>query len=280
MFGAYEQGADDGMLGIVSRTQYVHLPADAPNVAIVYGASGEMYQPESGVRQSGQNRSCSHGAPYEGDAATSLAKAGRYFQVADDEQHLSGVSLLSPPDADLRPSVFDRDVWEELLCPQDREDAPTIGALRWPYRQPIGAIHRDGLAEKVFGWPMQSRWSGSWRVSRSRDRTSSGETSCSYGLYNIKHLVLAILYILTRKNYLYTKNWFVQYKLICTSKNGGTSAVSLVTGFFKAERRLTCVSRWSTSSTYHRTGWQSRNTKKIVHHKKLHPTQTITQPSP
>ena len=40
----------------------------------------------------------------------SLAKAGRYFQVADDEQHLSGVSFLSPPDADLRPSVFDRDV--------------------------------------------------------------------------------------------------------------------------------------------------------------------------
>ena len=110
MFGAYEQGADDGMLGIVSRMQYMHLPADAPNVSIVYGASGEMYQPESGVRQGGRNRSCSHGASHEGDAATSLAKAGRYFQVADDEQHISAVSVLSPPDADLRPSVFDRDV--------------------------------------------------------------------------------------------------------------------------------------------------------------------------
>ena len=98
------------MLGIVSMMQYVHLPADASNVAIVYGASGVMYQPESGVRQGGRNRSCSHGAPHEGDAATSLAKAGRYFQVADDEQHLSGVSVLSPPVADLRPSVFDRDV--------------------------------------------------------------------------------------------------------------------------------------------------------------------------
>ena len=71
MFGAYEQGADDGMLGIVSRMQYVHLSADAPNVAIVYRASGEMYQPESGVRQGGRNRSCSHGAPHEGDATTS-----------------------------------------------------------------------------------------------------------------------------------------------------------------------------------------------------------------
>ena len=114
MFVAYEQGADDGMLGIVSRMQCVHFPADAPNVAIVYGASEVMYQPESGVRQGGRNRSCSHRAPHEGDAATSLAKAGRYFQVADDEQHLSGVSVLSPPVADpvadLRPSVFDRDV--------------------------------------------------------------------------------------------------------------------------------------------------------------------------
>ena len=54
MFGAYEQDADDGMLGIVSSMQYVHLPAGAPNVAIVYGASGEMYQPESGVRQGGE----------------------------------------------------------------------------------------------------------------------------------------------------------------------------------------------------------------------------------
>ena len=61
-----------------------------------------------------------------------------------------------------------------------------------------------------------------------------------------------------------------QQKLICTSTNGCTSAVSLVTRFFKADHRLTYVSRWSTSSTYHRTGWQRRNTKKIVHHKMLH----------
>ena len=34
-----------------------------------------------------------------------------------------------------------------------------------------------------------------------------------------------------------------QHKLICTSTIGGTSAVSLVTRFFKAEHRLTYVSR-------------------------------------
>ena len=34
-----------------------------------------------------------------------------------------------------------------------------------------------------------------------------------------------------------------QQKLICTNTNGGTSAVSLVTGFYKAERWLTYVSR-------------------------------------
>ena len=66
-------------------------------------------------------------------------------------------------------------------------------------------------------------------------------------------------------------NWFVQVKMVA-------HLLFQVTGFFKAERRLTYVSRWSTPSTYHRTGWQRRNTKKIVHHKKLHPTQTIIQP--
>ena len=30
---------------------------------------------------------------------------------------------------------------------------------------------------------------------------------------------------------------------------------TIVTRFFKAEHRLTYVSRWSTPSTYHRTGW-------------------------
>ena len=49
----------------------------------------------SGWGQGGRNRSCSHGTPHEGDAATSLAKAGICFQVADDEQHLSGASVLS-----------------------------------------------------------------------------------------------------------------------------------------------------------------------------------------
>ena len=67
---------------------------------------------------------------------------------------------------------------------------------------------------------------------------------------------------------------------ICTSTNGGTSAVSLVTRFFKAERRLIrrCLHDPLRRLTIGLGDREENNTKKIVHHKKLHPTQNQTQP--
>ena len=70
-----------------------------------------------------------------------------------------------------------------------------------------------------------------------------------------------------------------QQKLICTSTDGGTSAVSIVTRFVKAERRLirSCLHDPLRRLTIGLGDREENNAKKIVHHKKLHPTQNPTQ---